>query len=102
MIQLENLVIVLPIGFFSIGLTLYLILLGNRDKTDKSLTFDCCNLHIFSKQIDMILVMYLFLIIMIAFIGFLSNFIIPSIVGFIFSVIPAFLIVVAKRNHGGD
>ena len=102
MIQLENLVIVLPIGLFSIGLTLYLILQGKRDKTDKSLTFDCRNFHIFSKQIDMILVIYLFLIITMAFIGFSSNFIIPSIFGFIFSVIPAFLLIVAKRNHGGN
>jgi NADH:ubiquinone oxidoreductase subunit 3 (subunit A) len=102
MIQLENLIVVLPIGLCAIGLTIYLVLSSKRDDTDKSLTFNCDSIHIFSKQVNLILIAYLLLVILTAIIGLLSNFLVPSIVGFICAVIPAFLLVVAKRTYGGD
>lgn len=100
MIEFENLEIIIPIGLVMIVLTFYIILTGDRNQTEKKLSFFGKKIHIHSYSLDVVISSYLFLVLMMVIIGFLSNFIFPTIVGTIFATVPVLLVFLVNYIGG--
>ena len=89
---LENLMIFLPIGLTGIIVTIILIVTGKNDRREKERKIDRNIFYPTGKKIlNLFDLTYFFVIFMLLMIGLFSNFIIESIVGFSFAIIPLIL-----------
>ncbi|MEF8848633.1 MAG: hypothetical protein V5A68_05810 [Candidatus Thermoplasmatota archaeon] len=89
---LENLMIFLPIGLTGIIVTIILIVTGKDYIREKERNFDREIFYPTRKKIlNLFDLTYFFVISMLLMIGLFSNFIIESIVGFSFAIIPLIL-----------
>ena len=101
---LENIYLFLPIGILGISITLYLYYTGKKE--DIKLKDDLKdNYLVFSKfNINIYVLIYLFILTMMIIIGLLSNLIIPIIIGGFIALIPIvafFLTKIKTKNFKG-
>lgn len=92
MIPLENLNIIIPIGVFLIFLTVLLVITSSRNETKKEYGFHSRKIKVLNVKIDIITLIYFLLFFMMVCIGLLSNFLVPTIIGGVFALIPFLLL----------
>ena len=99
MISLENLNIIIPIGVFLIFLTVFLVITSSRNETKKEFGFHSRKIKVLTVKMDIITLIYFLLFFMMVCIGFLSNFLMPTIIGGVFAFIPFLLLFYVENKE---
>lgn len=93
---IENIFLFLPLVIFGIVVTIYLYLTGTKEKVEKEYELDADNITIAKFHVNVYLLIYIFFCSMMILIGFLSDFIIPTIVGGALAAIPIIIMILVK------
>jgi len=88
MIGFEAILFLLIIGFASLIITVILLLTGKKIDTQNETEQQIFDVKIFNSQLKLVPFLYLIIVLILFLIGIFSDFIINSMIGLIFAIIP--------------
>ena len=90
-------ILLLAIGIVGFFLTIIIWITGKKDNAKKEDMSKDKTIKIFNFNIDRLILIYFFIVVTLIFIGLVSNFYIPTIIGAVFAVIPIILFFITGR-----
>jgi len=92
----ENIFLFLPLVVIGIIATIYLYVTGSRDGIEEKEDLDVDHIVLSKFNVNVYVLIYLFIFAMMIVMGWLSNFIIPVIIGGIFASIPIIIVSISR------
>lgn len=101
MIEFETILILMAIGIISLIITLFLLFTGKKIEPKKEIEQEIFIVKIFNYKIKLVPFLYLKMVLIMFLIGIFSDFLIDSIIGLTFALIPfvAYLIFNTKKDE---
>ena len=96
---MEYILIFLLPGSAGVITTIILCLTGERTKTEINFTKNLDYIKLFKISISIVTLVYLFRVIMIVFVGIVSEFYIQTLIGGILALVPIIVLVVASYKR---
>ena len=88
MIEFETILILMAIGIISLIITLFLLFTGKKTEPKKEIEQEIFIVKIFNYKIKLVPFLYLKMVLIMFLIGIFSDFLIDSIIGLTFALIP--------------
>ena len=93
-----NEIIMLIIGIIGLIVTFFTWITGKKNAIKEEIYAESNTIKIYNFNVEILLIFYIFILIMMLLIGFISGFFIPTIVGGIIALIPLLLFIFAQKS----